>query len=280
MEERFSEAHRLDAERLEELVHHVVAVTASANLLDHAAEQAVAEVRVHVALAGVEVQLPAHHEADDVVLRGGRRLAEDAGDLDGVEQRVDRLLAIPAALMPQQVGDGHLAKPGVGRVALGQVRLVRQQVEHRRVEAELALLDQLQRGGGGERLGDAGDAEQRLGLHQLLFLDIRITKAARVNQATVLGHGQRRAGDLVVADERLHQLVERLEFGKLPAGGDDRFAFLRFVVRRRCAWPSDRQTGYRPTQYHSAGRLHRFRPGTHCRFGRPAGLCVRLCRAA
>ena len=250
-------------------------------LLDHAAEQAVAEVRVHVALAGVEVQLPAHHEADDVVLRGGRRLAEDAGDLDGVEQRVDRLLAIPAALMPQQVGDGHLAKPRVGRVALGQVRLVRQQVEHRRVEAELALLDQLQRGGGGERLGDAGDAEQRLRPHRLLFLDIRITKAARVNQATVLGHGQRRAGDFVVADERLHQFVERLQLGKLFTGGNDRLAVLGQVsLCRRCAWPSDKQTGYNPTQYHSVGRLHRFKPGTHCRFDRPADLCVRPCRAA
>jgi len=95
----------------------------------------------------------------------------------------------------------------------------------------------------------------------VLLLDVRMTKAACVNQAAVFRHGQRCAGDLVVADEPLHQLVERLELGKFFAGGNDRLAAIGQVgLCRRCAWQSDKQRGYRPTQYYPAGRLHRFKP--------------------
>ena len=84
--------------------------------------------------------------------------------------------------MPHQMGEGNVVQSRINLAALGQVRLIRQQLEHAVIELQLALLDQLQCGHGGEGLGNTGDAKQRIRLDRLPALAIGVAEPARVHQ--------------------------------------------------------------------------------------------------
>jgi hypothetical protein len=76
------------------------------------------------------------------------------------------------------------------------------------VEFQAAAFDQLKHGLGREGLGDAGDAEQRVGLHDLIGLTIGVSEAARVDKSAKSGDGQRGAGQFALGQEIRHQAVK------------------------------------------------------------------------
>ena len=105
-----------------------------------------------------------------------------------------RFGTIPAPGVVEQMPDGDLLPPRID----GRSRCrgeVRNEWRNAIVELELAFLDELHDGGAGDRLGHAGDPEQRVRLHRRLVLDIRVTKAARVDQLAIAHHGNRATGD-------------------------------------------------------------------------------------
>src|SRR4051812_5162770 len=77
------------------------------------------------------------------------------------------------------------------------------------VELELAFLDERHDGGAGDRLGHAGDPEQRVRLDRCLVLEIRVTKAARVEQLAIAHQSNRATGNAVRPHHIAHALLER-----------------------------------------------------------------------
>ena len=148
----------MDAERGEDVGADVVLVGFMGCLFDDTAEDAVAEVGVRVALAGGEVEGLAEHVLDDLLGSGGRRGMEILGDEEGSEHRVEGFVAVPAAAVLEELRERDGGEAGIG-VLVGEW-VESENGEPGLIEAEFSLVDQLHDGCGGERLGDAGDAEE------------------------------------------------------------------------------------------------------------------------
>ena len=74
---------------------------------------------------------------------------------------------------------------------------IRQHLADRRVERELALLDQLHAGGGGDRLGHRGDPEHAVGRHGVVLGQVAFAERALIDHFLARrGHGDH-AGNLL-----------------------------------------------------------------------------------
>jgi hypothetical protein len=181
--------------------------------LDDAAEHAVAEVRVGVAGARIRVERPAHGVADDVLGPDREGHAEGVRHLlgRGGAHGIEPLVAVPAGGVLQAVLDRDGVDALVEAGAPFQERPQLDHGEHPAVEPQRALLHELHHGGRDERLADAGDAEQRQRLRGLPALHVGVPEGARVDEAAVPGHRQRRAGRLLRAHEVGQHAVVRGE---------------------------------------------------------------------
>ena len=142
---------------------------------------------------------------------------ELVGDEDGSEHGVEGFVAVPAAAVLEELEDRDGAEAGVDFLAGERAGV--EDVEPCLVEAELVLLDELHDGGGGESLGEAGDAEEGGGLDGAAGFAVGVAEAAGVDELSVSGHGEGSAGDLVIGEEGFHQPVERCEGWGLAARG-------------------------------------------------------------
>ena len=75
---------------------------------------------------------------------------------------------------------------------LGKIRDI---LLHRGIHLELAALDQQSQTGGGERFGDAADAEARRGRDRGFGFQISKTKSLRPNNRAIDRHGGGQAGN-------------------------------------------------------------------------------------
>src|SRR5688500_8030052 len=115
------------------------------------------------------------------------------------------------------------------------------------VECELALFDELHDCGAGDRLGHAGDPEQRVRLHRRLVLDVRVAKAACVKQLAVANHSNRAAWNGVLPHQIADALIVLLH--SRHSSTADRTLLLR---RRR-----NRRSDRRRSQLSAAGKQNR-----------------------
>lgn len=117
---------------------------------------------------------------------------------------------VPAARVVQQLSHGDAQE---ARVHLRVRRRpdVADDPERRVVQAELPLLDQLERGHRRDALGQAGHAEERVRLHNYVGGDVGPTVAAGQDQLAVLGHSQGGAWNAVTAHHGNHGRVQRLQ---------------------------------------------------------------------
>ena len=104
--ERRADAHPLDSNRREHVVLNKFLVAYARELLDDAPQNAVAEVRVGVACAGIEIQRPTEHVTDDVARSGRTRDAKLFCDLPRAKHRIETLVAVPAAGVVKQLTNG------------------------------------------------------------------------------------------------------------------------------------------------------------------------------
>ncbi len=204
---------------MENVALDVLFVGEARDFFDDSAEYAVAEVGIGFAGAGVEIEGAAHHVLDDLARLGRRFCAHDFGDLDGAEHRIERSGAVEAGGVMEELADGDLEKTGVHFLAGLEVGWVVEQFEGVVVEMQLAALLELEDGGGGERLGDTGDAEERVGLNGETFFEIGVAVAACVDEFSIAGEGEGCAGDVVVVEESEDEVVEGGEVGEGLAGG-------------------------------------------------------------
>jgi hypothetical protein len=94
-----------------------------------------------------------------------------------------------------------------------------QEGEHRRVQRQAALLDQLQHRDGGDCLGHAREHEASLRLHALARRHVGQPVAARQNEPPAAGHGERCTRDAGALEDVLDQGIEALETRAGRAGG-------------------------------------------------------------
>ena len=174
-----AEFHSRDPHRREDVLPDPLLVALAGDGLDDAAEDEIAEVRVDVFRAGIEIERLAHHVAHDVVGPGGGEEVHFALDAarngDWVEAAA--LVAIPAASVLEAVADGDLLPALVRLGARRDEGLQVEVAQHRVVELDLAPFDELQHRDRRDRLGDTGDAEERIGLHRKLVRGIGVAEA-------------------------------------------------------------------------------------------------------
>ena len=169
LEKVLAQLHAANAQGSENPLPHEFVVGLPRNGLDHPAQHAVAEVRIGIGRARIEIQGLAHHVAYDLPGVNGQRDPEGLGDLFGGPRahRVERFVAVPSARVLQAMLHGNLVPAGVHSGSPFQVRLQLQKRKHPLVQFELALFDQVHHGRGGEGLAQAGNAKQRSGPHRL-----------------------------------------------------------------------------------------------------------------
>ena len=90
------------------------------------------------------------------------------------------------------------------------------------VQAQLTLLHELQHRYGGQLLGKAGDAEQRIGLDRGTVYRIGPPVAVSEHKPAVLGYSQLSAWNSVLLHQRREELVKRGQGGVDIAGNGDR----------------------------------------------------------
>ena len=116
----------------------------------------------------------------------------------------------------QKLPQGDLAARGTqpddavrdGAVEDVQVLKVGQQLAERRVETELAALDQLQGGDRGDRLGHGGDPEHRVRGHGLRSARRAMSGGRLIGYPATVHRERDRAGDAAPRDRRVPQLLE------------------------------------------------------------------------
>ena len=153
-------------------------------------------------VAGVAV---GHRRAERVVLlevrARGDVLLHAVVTTAGVEEEV----AVDATGVSQQVPGRHgLGHVDVGDLELGQV------LDHRLVEVEQALVDELHDQGRGPHLGDRPDLEQRVGRCLDLSADVE-DAVRRVRHLAVGEDRQARAGHAVLVGEQREPLLPVLD---------------------------------------------------------------------
>ena len=211
----------------------ILLVRLAGGFFDDPAEHAVAEIRVGVAAARREIERPAHHVTDDRLGLRRRLLTHRFCNVDRAKHRIERLVAIEAAGVMQELEHGDLVETRIDAGALLQMRLQAKHLEGGLVEANPAFLHELQHRGRRDRLGDAGDAEEGIRLHGRVGLAVGMPEAARVDKFAVSGYGQRGAGDLVLAHELQHHAIQRRKAGVFGAGHGDVADLLFLSVQRR-----------------------------------------------
>jgi hypothetical protein len=91
------------------------------------------------------------------------------------------------------------------------------------VEVEFALLGEVENGDGGEGFAGGGDSEEVVGLDREAGVPVGVAEAAGVEEAAVLGDGERGTGELVLLEEGGHEVVEGGEVGDFRAGDGEGF---------------------------------------------------------
>src|SRR5438874_1125964 len=94
------------SKRLEQLILNEFLVAFASDVFDYAAQKAVAEVRVGVARAGIEIQRLAEHVTNDVARSGRTRDAKLFCDLPRAKHRIETLVAVPTAGVLKQLTNG------------------------------------------------------------------------------------------------------------------------------------------------------------------------------
>jgi hypothetical protein len=102
----------------------------------------------------------------------------------------------------------HLANRD-GPVALVRHAKVRQVVDDRRVEIDLALLGQLHQRCGDERLGDRRHVEQRAGRDRAVPAEPLHAEAVRIDDVISFDDGNREAGPVLALEQLLDPGLER-----------------------------------------------------------------------
>ena len=113
-----------------------------------------------------------------------------------------------------------LARHGIVKLELGD------ELAHRLIPIELALVHQGPHGRYRERFGDGADGEKRVRRHGQFLVAVPVAVALEKHNLSVLNHGKREPGDLPVfhhAGDELVEAVERLwaRRGLLFGPGDD-----------------------------------------------------------
>ena len=184
------------AERLGDPGAHEVAVGHPAAARDDLAEQLVAEVGV---------LLLRRHGDPGAELRRARQVRRGIALVDTRGEVGPRRLALEAGLVrEQQPQRDRLDGPGRRlRVSdLGQVR------DERVVEPERAVVAQLDHGGGGEGLGDRGDAVHRARVRDAARRDVAEAGAAGPHELAVVHDAGRRARQAVLLHERRERALQ------------------------------------------------------------------------
>ena len=144
--------------------------------------------------------------------------------------------------MGEQVADRHLAPRRHCRAAFADHALAlesRDELRHGIGEEKLAFFLQHHHGHAGDGLGHRRDAEDRVGMHGLLRLDILEAGSVHVHDLAVACDQGDDAADLLAVDVGLHALVQ----ARQPLGGDPdalrRRRRQRARRRHRCRrWPN------------------------------------------
>ena len=209
LEKILAQLHAANAQGGENPLPHDLVVGLPRYGLDDPAQHAVAKVRIDVGRARIEIQRLAQHVTDDLPGVHRQRDLQGLGDLFGGpgRHRVERFVAVPAARVLQAIPHGDVVPAGVQAGPSFEMRFELQKRKHPLVELEFAVFDQVHHGRGGKGLAHAGNTKQRSGPHRFMLFHVGKAKAAGVDQATVIGDGQGRAGRFVLAHERGHQLV-------------------------------------------------------------------------
>src|SRR5215469_1902707 len=106
--------------------------------------------------------------------------------------------------MCQQISDGDLVDPRISE-ATGTRAYVGDECECVRVQVELAVLDQLHDGGGGNGLSDTSESEDRFRQHGLVLFHVGESVAACEDELAIPGDGERSSRQRV----SLHKPAER-----------------------------------------------------------------------
>ena len=194
-------SHRSNAQRRQDLVLHILLVADAGDGFDDSAQQAIAEVGIGVPLAGIEVEFPAQHDADDVLGLGRRRHLQQFREPYRLEHRIERLVAVPAAAMLQQLPDGDPALTLVKHRTIDQVRFNLEPVEDAVVQRQPATFGQLEDRHRRNGFGDAGDAKQAGRGDAILPLRVRNAEPRGIGQATVIRDRHRSSGNFVPSEE-------------------------------------------------------------------------------
>ena len=130
-------------------------------------------------------------------------------------------VAVPAAAMLEQVADRDLALSHVElRPRLLDCLFEIEDIVNLVIELQFALLDERQDRDGGDRFGDAGDAEQARRLNLFVLGEVRVAITSRQDEPPMIGHRQRGTWNRMLLHEVSHQLIEAGQFVIAPAGRD------------------------------------------------------------
>ena len=200
---------------LVERVHAIAAVQVqrTEHVIDHILVEAFARDPFQDGTGHIEVEVAV------LVAAAARLIVVIAFAGIGIDIRVDDVDGGPIAQVvidARRVGKQHLQRDrGIGE--LGIPHLETDQVAHVVGQLHAALFDLLEQAGGGERLGDGGDAEDRLVIHRLLCREVFHPEIMMVNDLVVLHDGAADADGFDFSKICFHIFFKFL-FGLLAAG--------------------------------------------------------------
>ena len=184
------------------LLLHIVLVLHTRNLLDHATQDTVTQVRVVVFRTRLIAELIAFQSVLDGLLRshtiGSRR-----------EHRVVRIeIVVPAILMFQEVANRNLL---ITSLDLGEVLSQNTTLSKRLIgQRELAIVDQSLNRHRAEGLRNTRQTQHMTTIHTLAVLLVGITVTARIDQLTLIGNRHRHTRQVVVLHKLQHLLIESI----------------------------------------------------------------------
>ena len=115
------------------------------------------------------------------------------------ELRIAADVPVEPAAVAQQVAYRDAVHAGIGNPARTDIR--EQVGEHARIQVQQSVFDQLEHGDRGDRLGHAGDAEQRVGLDRSPGFAVRQAEPPSIDEAAMPDHRNRGAGNVEVAHD-------------------------------------------------------------------------------
>ncbi len=202
------------------LLLHIVLVLHTRNLLDHATQDTVTQVRVVVRNTRLIAELIAFQSVLDSLLRsqaiGSRR-----------EHRVVGIgIVVPAILVLQEVANRNLLITSLNlRIVLSQNTVLSKRLIGQR---ELAIVDQTLNRHRAESLRNTRQTQNVATIHTLAVLPVGIAVTARIDQLALIGNRHRHTRQVVV----LHKLQNLLVKSRNTVTNIDIVEFLLTILSR------------------------------------------------